>query len=287
LPPSEAKAKLQVQIDKGNALLVQLDGWSKESVKARREDYYSWDIFNGNLLRALFTTDEHRNAYHLGLGGRTTFNSLQEEVSELLEDIRYRIREMQNVHNEIDLIPLDASVQTETHSLVRIVPTYGRSSATARKQDRSNKVFIVHGHDEKAKLETARLLQKLNLHPIILSEQDDLGRTIIEKIEDYSDVDFAVVLLTPDDLGSAAGAYEAAGGEALVERARQNVIFEMGFFYGKLGRKNVCALLKGKTDRPTDISGVVYTQMDDHGGWHLKLAKEMKAAGLPVSLNDL
>jgi predicted nucleotide-binding protein len=147
------------------------------------------------------------------------------------------------------------------------------------------KVFVVHGHDNEAKLEVARLLERLTLIPIILHEQPNRGRTIIEKFELVaSDVTFAVILLTPDDVGAAKAEKKMS---RLKQRARQNVVFEMGFFYAKLGRERVCPLLKGNTEQPSDVSGVVSLPMDTSGSWRTDLAKEMKAAGLPVDLNCL
>ncbi len=140
---------------------------------------------------------------------------------------------------------------------------------------------MVHGHDDGAKETVARLLGQLGLNPIILHEQHDGGRTIIEKFEDHSHVGFAIVLLTPDDVGAAKGQEGS-----LQPRARQNVIFELGFFYAQLTRKRVCALYKG-VEPPSDISGVLYKPMDAGGSWRLELAKELKAAGIEVDLNKL
>ncbi len=109
----------------------------------------------------------------------------------------------------------------------------------------SNKVFVVHGHDEAALQAVARFLEQLGLEAISLREQPDQGRTIIEKFEDYAaEVGFAVVLLTPDDIAGSA----AASGSAT--RARQNVIFELGYFAGKLGRGHACLLRKGDVENP-------------------------------------
>ena len=145
----------------------------------------------------------------------------------------------------------------------------------------STNIFVVHGHDEAAKISVARLLEKFELHPIILHEQANEGRTIIEKFEDHSDVAFAVVLLTPDDI-----CVDAQGNEN-EKRARQNVILEFGYFLGKLGRGKVCALYKDGTTLPSDYDGVLYVAMDDAGAWQFQLAKEMKAAGMDVDLNLL
>lgn len=146
----------------------------------------------------------------------------------------------------------------------------------------SNEVFIVHGRDNEAKLEVARYLEKLTLKPIILHEQANGGKTIIEKIEEYTNVRYAVVLYTPCDVGGLKG---SKNGE-LRERARQNVVFEHGYLMGKIGRKNVAALVKGDIETPNDISGVVYISMQEKG-WKLDLAKELKEAGYELDWSAL
>lgn len=146
----------------------------------------------------------------------------------------------------------------------------------------SNKVFIVHGHDEAALQGLARFLEKLGLEAIILKEQPNQGRTIIEKFEDSAkEVGFAVVLLTPDDLGSAVTGAEQSF------RGRQNVIFELGFFAGALGRGRVCLLRKGEVEMPSDLYGIVYTDMDSAGGWKHQLVAELKAAKLDFDANRI
>ena len=143
----------------------------------------------------------------------------------------------------------------------------------------SRNVFLVHGHDKAVTESAARFLEKLDLHPIILHEQPSMGRTVIEKFEAHADVGFGVVLLTPDDIGG------LASGGKLEPRARQNVILELGYFIGRLGRSRVCALYVEGVEIPSDIHGVVYILYDAAGGWRLKLASEIRAAGLPVDMN--
>jgi predicted nucleotide-binding protein len=153
-------------------------------------------------------------------------------------------------------------------------------------------VFIVHGHDELAEESIARFVGNLEFEPVVLSEQASVSRPPIEKFEDHAnEIVYAIVLVTPDDIGAAradvssivyGSAEEAIS--ALEPRARQNVILELGFFYGKLGRNQVCALSSGTVKRPSDIGGVAYVDMDA-GDWRLNLAKEMKYAGLEVDLN--
>lgn len=145
-----------------------------------------------------------------------------------------------------------------------------------------SKVFIVHGHDNAAKESVARFVEKIGLKAIILHEQASSGHTIIEKIEENTNVGFGIVLYTPCDLGASKGEKDH-----LKPRARQNVIFEHGYLIGKIGRENVCALVKGDIETPTDISGVVYIKMDEGDGWKLAVAKEMKKSGYDVDLNKI
>ena len=161
----------------------------------------------------------------------------------------------------------------------KAIPTESRADIDATKSDR---VFVIHGHDAAARDSVARCLQTLGMAPIVLHEQPNQGRTIIEKFEEYADVGFAVVLLTPDDLAAAEG-----DADSPKPRARQNVILELGFFIGKLGRSRVCVLKKGELETPSDYDGVVYTTLDDGGGWKTKLVGELQAAGFNVDANRL
>lgn len=142
----------------------------------------------------------------------------------------------------------------------------------------SNEIFVVHGHDKAAMESVARFLERLELQAVVLHEKPNEGRTLIEKFEAHSEVGFAVVLLTPDDVGGPVGGNSQS-------RARQNVILELGYFCGKLGRQRVCALKKGDVEVPSDFIGVVYETIDDAGAWKLKLARELKQAGYPIDMN--
>jgi predicted nucleotide-binding protein len=142
-------------------------------------------------------------------------------------------------------------------------------------------VFVVHGHNEAIKLEVVRTLEKLKLNPIVLHEQANGGLTIIEKFEKHSEVGFAVVLLTYDDFGN------SKSNEDKQKRARQNVVFELGYFIGKLGRHKVMPLYENGVELPSDMSGVVYELLDSGGAWKLKLCQELKEAGFNVNANKL
>jgi predicted nucleotide-binding protein len=148
---------------------------------------------------------------------------------------------------------------------------------TARKSTAANtSVFIVHGRDGPAKVEVARLLERAGLNAVILHEQPNAGRTIIEKFEDHGgSAGFAVVVITADDVGG-------LDAQNLQPRARQNVIGEMFWFAGKLGRDRVCALKRGDVEMPSDFAGVGYTDMDDRGAWKAELLRELEAAGYAV-----
>jgi len=140
------------------------------------------------------------------------------------------------------------------------------------------KVFIVHGRDNEIKQEVSRYIESLGIEAIILHEQASSGMTIIEKIEHYSnEVDFAFVLYTACDHGR--GVHETKVHPR--NRARQNVVFEHGYLMAKLGRKNVCALVKGEIETPNDISGVVYVALDEAGAWKMDVNKELQACGYP------
>ena len=128
----------------------------------------------------------------------------------------------------------------------------------------------------------ARFLEQIELETIVLREQPDQGRVTIEKFEHYAgQVGFAVVLLTPDDIAG------PSSGPASVMRARQNVIFELGYFAGKLGRGRPCLLRKGNVEIPSDLYGVIYKDFDPAGGWKLELVKELKAANLQFDANKM
>lgn len=145
----------------------------------------------------------------------------------------------------------------------------------------SRRVFLVHGHHDGLLHEAARYLDKLKLEPIILREQPSSGCTIIEKFVDFTDVAYAVVLLTPDDRG---GMIKDVF-EKQRPRSRQNVILELGYFLGKLGRNRVTALYMGDVEIPSDYSGVAFVSVDERGAWRLELARELKAAGLEIDMN--
>lgn len=174
-------------------------------------------------------------------------HSLQEIKENYKAEIRRSVIKLRSLKDRFEERITDAPPPiVDTGTKVRTPPNLG-----------SKRVFIVHGHDEGTKETVARYLAKLALSPIILHEQPNQGKTIIEKFETYSDVAFALVLLTPDDVGHPKDDPSKAS-----PRARQNVVLELGFFMGSLGRSHVCVLYKEGVEIPSDYQGVTYVPLD-------------------------
>ena len=185
------------------------------------------------------------------------------------------------------LIEASALLQSMLDEIAEYRPDDGSpqsqpGGSTIPEQTVSNRVFVVHGRDDGTKNTVARFLEHLDLEAIILHEQPSQSRTIIDKFEKYSQVDFAVILCTPDDVGKL-----NSEADELRPRPRQNVVLEWGFFLGMLGRERVCALLKGEVEIPSDYDGVLNIQMEGVEDWQTKLAIELRSAGMPVDLNRL
>lgn len=169
-------------------------------------------------------------------------------------------------------------IDVENDDYLHSLPNTNTKAKSKTSFDR--KAFIVHGHDGATKERTARFLEKLGFTPIILHEQANTGKTIIEKLEHFTDVGFGIVLYTPDDVGEA-----VSKKDQLQPRARQNVVFEHGLLIGKLTRERVFPLVTDHmVELPGDISGMVY--LSDNS-WEFQLAKEIKALGYEVDLNSL
>lgn len=190
-----------------------------------------------------------------------------------------------NFINIIELIIEDLGEDTSEASKPNGSREFLRARDTVTSPDKqSDRVFVVHGHDEAIKESVARTISRLKLEPIILHEQPNRGRTIIEKFEEEaSDIGFAVVLLSPDDEG------RRRGDDAWRPRARQNVVLELGFFYGQLGRGRVFALYRNMEgfELPSDISGVIYVPFDEAGAWKMDLYRELIDSGYTVNAEDI
>ncbi len=271
-PRADAAEKIENRIGIGIELAKRpID--TGEQVEEKLKEYEKWNDCNKELLNAIFTTPKFAQEYSSMYGAvKVSFGgppSSMEKLKSRMEDLRIKIRKLESILERLELIP-------EAQGVERIQPEIEEQRTPG------NSVFVVHGHDEASKQSVARLLERLGLNPIILHEKATGGRTVIEKLEHYSDVDFAVILLTPDDIG----ADKEKSGD-LKPRARQNVILELGFFLAGLGRKKVCTLYRGPIELPSDYLGVVYIEMDDPGAWKYQLAKELNAAGFTVNTNKI
>jgi predicted nucleotide-binding protein len=176
---------------------------------------------------------------------------------------------------------ISMSLTWEGHDILEELKKNNRKKIPGQNiSTKRNEVFIVHGHDEKLLNEIARFLQILEIIPIILFEKASRGKTIIEKLESHSSVSYAIVLFTPDDLGKC-----KKEESQLLPRARQNVVLELGYFLGKIGRENVTVLYDESVELPSDYRGVEYIKIDKEGAWKLKLLKELKASGFQIDMN--
>jgi len=264
VPRNEARKSLSSQIERGHRICDR-SIHSEAELDQARSDKTKWKDYNTELLARIFSgssiAQESRgwDAVPFKYGN----TSLSYRTGIFHQGMRAYLTKLESLRDRLELIPESRSAVSE------------RSSPGAL----SAEVFIVHGHDEPGKQSVARFIQRLGLRAIILHEQPNAGRTIIEKFEDHAEVAYAVVLLTPDDTGFSSDAPAERR-----RRARQNVVFEFGLFMGKLGRKRVCALHKGDLELPSDLDGVLYIPFDGEG-WKVNLARELKAAGLNVDLD--
>jgi len=240
-----------------------------------KQNFYDWDDYNSELLKQSFNNEhnEYKTDYDrtnqflgmfLGVG-----NSQRDELKEFKDKVQNKINNLKQLVAKVDLIKSEVpdKVVTETTSTSDNIE--------------NNNVFIVHGHSNEVKINVARTLEKLGLNPIILHEQANSGKTIIEKFEEHSNVGFAIILLTDDDLG------KSKKEENLNSRARQNVILELGYFIGKLGRNKVCPLYTKGVELPSDLYGLLYLEIDSSEYWKISLAKELKAAGYDIDVNKI
>jgi predicted nucleotide-binding protein len=239
-----------------------------------KEDFNSWSDYNSEFLKQAFNKEynEYKKSYDdagmFSFGVISRNSTPSQELQKFKSRIETKVSNLKKLRAKTDLLKT---------SVVDITLPEAEISHLDKTQ-----VFIVHGHDESAKTKTARFIEKLGLKPIILHEQASGSKTVIEKIEAYSNVGFGIVLYTPCDIGA-----KNEENPIMKNRARQNVVFEHGFLIGKIGRENVCALVKGDIETPNDISGVVYVKMDDEEAWHMKIARELRNSGYEIDMNKL
>jgi predicted nucleotide-binding protein len=238
--------------------------------------FRTWDEFNKRLLERAFTPVSWRES-----SPKTEYTSLQDlEFSiteELPEDrvdalgrlLAEKVRKLESVLSSLDLYESPMAL-------------HGIASDGDTAEARPDRLFLVHGRDKGALFEVQEFLERVTgIRPVVLSEQPSRGQTIIEKLGAHlAPGSFAVVLMTADDEGRLRG----EDGE-LKLRARQNVLFELGFAVGRLERQYVAVLHEDGVELPSDYYGVVYITFDSGGGWKLQLVGELRAAGIDADAN--
>ncbi|MDQ3907196.1 MAG: nucleotide-binding protein [Acidobacteriota bacterium] len=266
VPRHQAANRIGSQLEKGHEI-DRLAINSYVDLRQAEDEHSKWTKYNNELLTRLFSTKAIANEYSWS-GSSISYRDpdLSQEVDTFKNTLHGELRCLESILERLELIPEPVAAD---------LPASKESIHALNKN-----IFLVHGHDEGAKQSIARFIERLGLYPIILHEQPNMGRTIIEKFEHHSDVGYAVIVLTPDDIGAA-----RSEPDNIKSRARQNVIFELGYFIGKLGRGRVCALYKEEVEIPSDFMGVLYIPLDKNGAWQFSLAREMKQCGLEVDLN--
>jgi predicted nucleotide-binding protein len=280
LPPPNLTVSKKEALQKLNSLIEQGKSYHEKEIKSIDEfeqvssSVSRWSSYCKEMLRRYFDNTLYADDFEYSgwsnvgiIGAWGGGPPLGKEIKTLKYELRDKLHELESIKERLELIKDPIGTGTKDIFVQKTL-----------KKERI--VFIVHGHDEAAKQSVARYLERLDLKLLILHEQPNRGRTIIEKFEDYSNVSFAIILLTPDDIG-----YRDGKPEEAKSRARQNVIFELGYFIGKIGRENVFALYKEGVELPSDFQGVVYEPMDTGEGWKIKLAKDIKLSGIDIDLN--
>lgn len=277
-PQDESRSKLQTRIQEGLDL-KQIKINSLEELKTVSKKYYKWDSFNTELLKRLFSTEELAEEYskHFGFAsGYMNDPPLTEKINNLHSDIEDKIHRIDSIMERLELIPLSSKASSVVSTTETSLPN----------RIKTNKVFIVHGHDETAKANLEVFLHDIGLETVVLHRQADEGLTIIEKFEKHSDVGYAFILLTPDEIAYLKAEEDKSEEDRQKEfRARPNVIFEFGYFVGKLSRSRVCCLYTGDVTLPSDVHGMIYkkftSSIEEVG---IGIIKELKVAGYEISI---
>lgn len=250
--------------------------WVSWDIKARTasfpsyweyyEEYRRWDSYNLTLLKKVFTTSEELDQY------RTIRDTYKAPG---------RLAYLYNAWGLYEIVEMSIKYLLELKDRLYTFEESGVERTHRVQTPVGSGVFVVHGHNDAVKESIADFVARATgRRPVILHEQPNSGRTIIEKFEDNAgSIEFAIVLLTADDEGG------EHGSSIKRLRSRQNVIFEAGFFVAALGRSRVAMVYEMDVELPSDLSGILYTALDPGGAWRLALAREMQAAGFDVDLN--
>jgi predicted nucleotide-binding protein len=265
---AEAEELLDRQIQAGEELMNEIERLPNEQEyddwKLRRS---RWLSFTVAVTKKVFVEEEL--AAGIGKHGATVYvagQPWQRYAQHNLSDLRREVNRVRSLREQLELVDEASVIAAAGSSEVSNVPS---------------DIFMVHGRDTAVREEVARFVQAITgMTPVILHEQANQGRTLIEKFEAHAHQSgYVIVLATADDKGGPITEKD----ENLRPRPRQNVVFEMGFFFGSLGRKRVAVLHEEGIEPPSDIAGLVYIALT--GNWKLDLYKELKAAGIDADIS--
>lgn len=272
---SELKERVQLALELLRTPVTESNEY--EYLKAR---YSTWDEFNAHLLSVLFTTDEFQRQYKQPVIGAMTVSfygrTLKENRDQLERTIWDKIRKLEWIRERLKLIqvyePVSLSETKSSTSDTVVLPESGR-------------VLIVHDRDEQAKNALEAMLYSFRLEPVALHRELGDSRTVTEKFETYTNIKYAFILLSPDDLAQSVFGGDSRNEQLLTaeHRERGNVIFEFEYLVGKLGEKRVCCLYTRGASLPTDVAGLVYKKFESnvYEKKH-EIRKELLAAGYTV-----
>ncbi|HED38486.1 MAG TPA: hypothetical protein ENI76_09640 [Ignavibacteria bacterium] len=266
------KSKIIEQITQGKQL-YSTDIQTEEQLKQIEKQFKLWNDYNQEFLKVSFNIASNEYLYRYKNSGSmigvddvmrgANIHHPNHRLKTIKQRIESKTNELESLLLKADLIPSNFETLpiTNTKNAMKVNPI----------------VFIIHGHDEEMKKSVQVFLNRARLDDIVLHERPDKNRTVIEKlIEEGASADFVIALLSPDDIQS----------DGTI-RARQNVILEIGYFIGRLGREKVKILRRENTDIPSDLHGILYENFDKDGAWRIKLAKEMIAVGISIDIDNV
>lgn len=269
-----AQQYIDEQIGRGSQLLDMGIGNSGELEEARAERR-SWVEYVDTLLKRMFSSsqfaDEFSGRTGVSAGSISLSPSLGQQVADYRKTVREYTRRLRSIRDRLEFFNI--SEQTSPKEEIQ----------NEKGSPQTRRVFIVHGHDTGAREGVARFIDRLGLESVILHERVNQGASLLEKVlREATTAEYAVILLTPDDLGAKVGEPDK-----LLPRARQNVILELGLFIGMLGPDRVCALKAADVEVPSDYAGIVYVPYDDSEAWKLQLGAELQAVWSDIDLNKV
>jgi predicted nucleotide-binding protein len=183
-------------------------------------------------------------------------------------------------------------VENEIQEFARSATNEARREEISTDESQSpDSVFIVHGRDLQFRDDVENYLITIGVKPVVLSKMPNAHKSLLDKFFTLSqDTKFAIVLISPDDYGALTDDFDDPNGaeRALEYRARQNVILELGFFYGRLSFERVFVLYRNpktrfpKFERPSDLNGVPWDEYDVTGKWKDVLKTRLRDHGFHV-----